>query len=316
MMKTLINRRIVKFFSWARLLDPIQFESLIADDILKPKKTTPIPDSKQRRDSTDKMQPKNYEDEQEEDFEEGVSDISNLFYRIKECDLNLEGTHDVILELNQIAPPYKLEEHFKLYLNFIQIVWEKLRLIKRDNFQEIIKSGSKFKSAFPALKDEKLLLITQISFQLLRNISTVVNYNKVRVTKIIEKVRSLCCFFIEFNFKVLTMDQKVELFSFLSKTQDPSVKYYFIFLTNIKNIIQDLNFNHVQSILRNMTPSTYGFLFKKDQAYQVIQNFKVDNHKIFTSLISSLFTNYIEKMDQSFNPNAFPFVMSNVYKTE
>jgi len=327
MLKGLLNQRTVRLFAWSKILNPQQLRSVIFDQILVPKEQPvqpQVPISTNKSNKKQKTQRNDEDDDENDDNDflqpKNLSEQANFFIQIKSYDLELMKTLDLLIELNAVPVPRTMSQDYRQYISFIQTIWEKLRLIKREYFDEIVQKKSfrsDSKKPEAVLERESKELLAKVAYELLKNIAKVINKDKSRSSKILEKARSLSCFFISNYFEYLTIDERAEVFQLLNSSLDDSVRYYFLFLGKLKKSFNSLGRSQVTKILFNLTPSRFTFLFKKDIQYSIFSSVKMTPAKEFEALVSALFTLYSEMItDTQLDPDSFAQILFNVYNCE
>lgn len=324
MFKGLLNQRMIRLFSWNKILNPQQLRNVIFDQILV-QKNQPVVPAPSTNSNTKKSKSRNRDDEDDfgdDDFLEprNLSEQANFFIEIKGYDLELKNTLDLLIELNSIPVPRTMSQNYRQYISFVQTIWEKMRIIKREYFDDIVHKKS-FKNSAKVtesiLERESKQLLAQVSYQLMKNIARVISKDKSRKTSVLEKARSLACFFLENYFDYLTIDERVALFRHLTYSLDDSVRYYFLFLARLKKNFNNLEKVHVVEILCYLTPLRFSFLYKKDIQYSIFSPVKLTALKEFEALVSALFTLYTEMIDKTtLEPESFAQILWNIYNCQ
>lgn len=324
MFKGLLNQRMIRLFSWNKILNPQQLRNVIFDQILV-QKNQPVVLAPSTNSNTRKSKSRNRDDEDDfgdDDFLEprNLSEQANFFIEIKGYDLELKNTLDLLIELNSIPVPRTMSQNYRQYISFVQTIWEKMRIIKREYFDDIVHKKS-FKNSAKVtesiLERESKQLLAQVSYQLMKNIARVISKDKSRKTSVLEKARSLACFFLENYFDYLTIDERVALFRHLTYSLDDSVRYYFLFLARLKKNFNNLEKVHVVEILCYLTPLRFSFLYKKDIQYSIFSPVKLTALKEFEALVSALFTLYTEMIDKTtLEPESFAQILWNIYNCQ
>ena len=107
------------------------------------------------------------------------------------------------------------------------------------------------------------------------------------------------------------MDELINVFEFLVKTNQTSVKFYFLLLKSLKPEILKLNENQAARILYFLEIKEYAFLHKKNKNALLLNNNAEKSEKDLFGIISQIFTIFSEKTE-NFNPEIFSIILKNI----
>ena len=209
--------------------------------------------------------------------------------------------------------PRFLDSNFQRYNVFLQLILEKMRSFKKNNYnllQELNENRKIQKSTSPCSPelDARILELTRFSYLLLENLGKLLTFKQSYETKVVEKLRPMCCTFILAGWEHLSRKEKTGLLKLLSKANEPSVKYYHLFIKELIKELENLTLPEVESILIGLTPTAFGFLRNLDKKHTVLNNKPISISKKFEMNAIRLFSNYARKL----TPVSSPFVLAKI----
>lgn len=220
---------------------------------------------------------------------------SAFFLELKFRTLNEEKTLEFLKNLNAEKDTNNiLRSDYKNYLTLIQVIFGKLREAKKEFFSRF-ENDIQSKNLSQKKPSKKDILISQICFELLKNIAFAVNRKRSNLTDILERTVNSCCFFIcEFS-ETFSKEELISVIEYINFCCQTSVKCYYLIIMQLKNQISELSSDEAARILYFLQIRQMSFLQKKDMQKKLIHSDFDKTESQFNSVISILFTIYVTK---------------------